>query len=117
MRVRGKCECQAGYYKGIEGPCIPIQCPPGFRWNSKTRECRSLCPGINELLVDGYCECVDGYSREDTRGMCMPNCKNGQIREDGLCSCPSGNKLIDGHCTGCPAYTQYVNGICLCFNG
>ena len=28
-RIRGRCTCISGYYKGVYGPCIPIKCPAG----------------------------------------------------------------------------------------
>lgn len=60
---------------------------------------------------------MTGFAREDTVGLCLPECGNGKLRKNGKCQCPGGNKEINGECTKCPQYTQYVNGVCLCYNG
>ena len=36
-RLNGKCVCIDGYFKGVNGPCVPIVCPTGFQWDPMKR--------------------------------------------------------------------------------
>ena len=142
--VNGVCICENGY--GFNGK-ICEKCE-NFSENGICQDCPVLCSKCssqyscsicksNAILVDGLCECIDGYTIigkicakcetyiED--GICMkcPNlcltcnakdscqkCIEDSTLHDGVCECDEKLIEVEGNCQTCVESTYFLDGSC-----
>lgn len=72
------------------------------------------CP-INEIVVNGICNCKNGFTRNPTTGVCQPNCVPPNAIINGACGYCVSPSIYNAQSQTCVCPTGYVmdnRGVC-----